>query len=202
MIRSIKLKREVLVMNRNVLLALPIVCLSTSVLANDRGGFYISGGIYGHNIEVNEQDNRLPDLTLGLRTGYDFQILKPFVIGAEFEYTIPSEYSLIDKSRNSMVWEYSALSLSVKPKYYFSSSSGLYFAGILGYTKHKRDQIFASYENKRADGSESDISYGVEVGYEFNSGLLLNVMYRQSDVDFGAVPFDISTMGFNVGYKS
>lgn len=194
-------------MNKTILFALISAYFSTPALAdtqneeykNDRSGFYMSAGSYAHTIKVVGEDIS-PEQAFALNAGYDFKASGPLIIGLDLEYTTPSEYYL-KYNNNFISYDYSALSLSVKPKYYIQSS-GFYIAGIVGYTKHKIESTIMHYGNKLSGtGSGSDISYGIEAGYEFDSGILMKASYRKADADINTISTKISTVGINVGYK-
>ncbi|MCG9700289.1 porin family protein [Vibrio natriegens] len=191
------------------LLVLGAVVASTSVQANDN--WYVGVDVLNSDLEVEGISSDDSVTGLGIVLGSEVQYSENFKLALEAEYV---SYGSFEKKESSMGdWvkvsiDGYAFNLNAKPKYQFSES-GFYIGALAGLGVIGVDFEVASNildANGKTDGSDVGFNYGAEVGYEFDSGVIVSGGYRASSVTIdveggGELDFDFDSVYVGVDYK-
>ncbi|EOB3674531.1 outer membrane beta-barrel protein [Vibrio vulnificus] len=176
-------------------------------------GWYLGLDAVKAEVSFNDVGSQSYDLDVGavFTVGYDKKFTNNFVTGFEFEYAYFGSKKMGETLSNSNVGQvmtdievaFSAFGFNMRPKYYFGDSK-FYLGGLLGYASTKQEWLrtrdnFQSATDKESSGS--GFNYGVEVGYEFDSGWMLQGGYRGVATDFDDVNVDISALYIGGRYK-
>ncbi|MBE3651945.1 hypothetical protein BOO91_03355 [Vibrio navarrensis] len=177
-------------------------------------GWYV--GLEGLKTEVsiNDANAKSYDLDAGaaFAIGFDKKITDNFVTGIEFEYvnygskTLGS--ALATTTNGGIVsadveGSFSGYGLNIRPKYYFSNTK-FYVGALLGYSATKFEvELTKSNYNSATMESESGngFTYGIEAGYEFDSGWMIQGGYRGLGTEFYDTNVDLTALYIGGRYK-
>lgn len=161
------------------LATLLIGLLSTPVYANDIGHLY-----FGADLSINNEtklDGFLASLTEVSDIGYNAHLGFLFNTHELVNLGIEAEYRQLGQSNHSnlMIYKGSATFINIKPKF-VNSNTQLYSAILLGIGKvNSNFQTYDATMNYRSTGYQ----YGIEVGYDFKSGLSSYLGYKALKID-------------------
>lgn len=177
-------------------------------------GWYV--GLEGLKTEVsaNDVNAKSYDLDAGaaFAIGFDKKITDNFVTGIEFEYVNYGSKKLgsaLATTTNGGIVSadveesFSGYGLNIRPKYYFSNTK-FYLGALLGYSATKYEiELTKSNYNSATMGSESGngFTYGIEAGYEFDSGWMIQGGYRGLGTEFYDTNVDLTALYIGGRYK-
>ncbi|MDD9176648.1 MULTISPECIES: outer membrane beta-barrel protein [Aliivibrio] len=161
------------------LATLLIGLLSTPTYANDIGHLY-----FGAELSINNETklngflvplSEVSDIGYNAHLGFLFHTHELVHLGIEAEYRQLGQ----SNHSNVMIYKGSATFINIKPKF-VNSNTQLYSAVLLGIGKV--DSHFQTYDatmNYRSTGYQ----YGIEVGYDFKSGISSFLGYKALKID-------------------
>ncbi|OCH14388.1 MULTISPECIES: outer membrane beta-barrel protein [unclassified Aliivibrio] len=161
------------------LTTLLIGLLSTYTYANDIGHLY-----FGADLSISNETkldgfssplNETSEIGYNAHVGYLFNIHKLVKLGIEAEYRQLGENNYL----HEMIVESSAVFVNLKPKF-VNSETLLYSAILLGVGKV--DSNFKTYDAE-VSHVNTGFQYGIEVGYDFKSGLSTYLGYKELKTD-------------------
>ncbi|EJB5269016.1 porin family protein [Vibrio vulnificus] len=176
-------------------------------------GWYVGLEVIKADVAINEVNEVSYDLDAGVQfaIGYDKKISDAFLIGIEGEYVLYGSKTFGQVAANSTAGvvmadveaSFSSFGLNIRPKYYVANSN-FYVGGLLGFasTSYEYELTKEDFKSASLDSdTNTGINYGVEVGYEFDSGWMLQGGYRGVATEFNDVNVDITALYFGGRYK-
>jgi opacity protein-like surface antigen len=186
---------------KKTLLAMGVICSSlvaNSSFATGTQGFYVGADLNLGNtttVEFNgvslSGDN---DLGYTLNFGYDLPIVTNFVLAAEIDYRSYGNATILESEFSG-----SSYGLSLKPKFQFTHRP-LYLALVLGLAKYSLEESSTTGSFPTESYSENGTKLGLELCYEFSSGIVANVGYSQQQLEINDF-LDTKIHGFYLGGK-
>ncbi|MYM57654.1 outer membrane beta-barrel protein [Vibrio sp. OCN044] len=172
-------------------------------------GWYIGADVIGTSIKADEVDLSDSSTRAAISVGYDFKLADALMLGVEVEYADHGTFEF----GSGVSMDVDSLSMYLKPKY-FISNSPFYLGAAFGVGTYNAETEIKATTNSvyyggysygtyqltttRTDSeSETELVYGLETGYAFNSNLSLNAGYRITHLDF----VDIKTWYAGLDYK-
>ncbi|MDD1781918.1 porin family protein [Enterovibrio sp. ZSDZ35] len=166
--------------------------MSTAAQANE--GIYVGANVlFGAETEFEISGFAVSE---GADVGFDFLVgyqmpLSDYVdLGMELEFRSFGEANF----SNVLTLEGSAFYFNAKPKFYVDDARSFYVAGLVGFGSM---DIELKTATDSASDSDSSIQFGVEAGYEMESGLGLSLGYKSATAEIQTI--DFTTDGFYAG---
>lgn len=151
------------------------------------------------------------DASFGISLGYDFEVANNFVTGIEIEYIDYGSRDIGDATARTNSGNvvsvdieegFTAINVNIRPKYYVVD--GFFLGGLVGFGSIEYSQELAKtgYQSYTLnDESDSAINYGLEAGYEFDSGWSIRAGARMTSMELNNRDVDITTKYIGLGYK-
>ncbi|GAD74251.1 hypothetical protein VAZ01S_006_00090 [Vibrio azureus NBRC 104587] len=188
---------------KKIVLTLAVASAFSSVAAQAKSDWYIGVDVLNSNLDIESNFDLDSATGVGISAGRNIKVNDNFSIDIEAEYIHLGNftndngaycYSNYNYVRCSSDVDMDAFNLNVKPKYHFNGS-GLYLGAIAGLTSMTADGIVYShsvgYTNSYYTANNVEgfgYNYGLELGYEFNTKVIISVGYRVASVDFDVKP--------------
>ncbi len=173
-----------------------------------KAGWYAGLDLVRTDASVSNYDLDL-DVGLGATVGYDFQIADNFVVGLDAEYISygsDTEHEVYASGNASMNRELdiTGINVNLRPKYYLGNSN-FHIGGILGLGKVKVENEvvarihtagFQSSSKGKSEDSDIAKTFGVQVGYDFESwGVLASYRLLTPEIDSTDLDLKVITIG-------
>ncbi|PKF51075.1 outer membrane beta-barrel protein [Enterovibrio nigricans] len=122
--------------------------------------------------------------------GYQMPISDYIDLGMELEFRFFGEANF----SNVLMLEGSAFYFNAKPKFYVDDARSFYVAGLVGFGSM---DIEVRDSSGTASDSDSSIQFGIEAGYETESGFGVNLGFKSATAEIQTI--DFTTNGFYAG---
>ena len=185
-------------MKKLVVIAAAVLLFSGVGYANDlniKAGFDAFG-----NLETKAKggytSNDIIRTGFSLAGEYLIPLMSVVKIGGGLEYQFMRTGKKYDNAKIGYVPVYATIQINP-----INSCDGIYFKGNVGYSA-----IFR-FDPRNRNETTGGLYYGLGTGYDFKSGLILEMMYGMytGTVNYrnagGEADFNYSKLGFNIGYK-
>ncbi|EGR2794740.1 porin family protein [Vibrio navarrensis] len=176
-------------------------------------GWYVGLEALKTEVTSNAVNSKSVDLDTGaaFTLGFDKKFTNNFVMGIEFEYANYGSNKVGEAYANSsngpvladVEDSFSGYGLNIRPKYYFSNTK-FYLGALLGYsaTKYEMELTKTNYNSANVESeSGNGFTYGIEAGYEFDSGWMIQGGYRGLGTEFYDINVDLTALYIGGRYK-
>lgn len=176
-------------------------------------GWYVGIEAIKTDVDINDVNEESFDLDTGVAfaIGYDKKFSEAFLLGIEGEYVLfgSKTFGQVAATSTSGIVtadveaSFSAFGLNLRPKYYVANSN-FYIGGLLGFasTSYDLELTKTNYQSASLDSDRATgINYAVEVGYEFDSGWMLQGGYRGLATEFHDINVDLTALYIGGRYK-
>ncbi|KXF81109.1 porin family protein [Enterovibrio coralii] len=133
------------------------------------------------------------DTGFDAQLGYQMKLTDHINLGLELEFRSFGEADFA----NVLKMEGSAFYFNAKPKFYVDDDKSFYVGGLVGLGSM---EIELNTSSGSASDSDTSIQFGVEAGYEMDSGFGFNLGYKVAKAEIQTVDFTYDGVYVGINY--